>query len=109
MLISINTRVMQKLANDSGLAIRKLGVVMAAKFKQRLSELAAAPSMADIPAHARCHFLIGNKKGLYAVDLIHPYRLIFKPNCVVPPQKEDGGLDLSKVTAIIILSVEDYH
>ncbi|PKN72931.1 MAG: killer suppression protein [Candidatus Cloacimonetes bacterium HGW-Cloacimonetes-3] len=109
MQISFTTRAMQKIANNSKVAVRELGEKNAAKFKQRLLELAAAPSMADIPAHAGCHLLKGDKKGLYALNLKQPHRLIFQPHCEELPLKEDGGLDLSKVTEIIIISVEDYH
>ncbi len=109
MQISFTTRAMQTIANNGKVAVRKLGEKNAAKLKQRLSELVAAPSMADIPAHARCHPLQGDKKGRYAVDLVHPYRLVFQPHGDELPKKDDGGLDVSKVTAIIIQSVEDYH
>ena len=26
----------------------------------------------------RCHPLLNNRKGQYAVDLVHPFRLVFK-------------------------------
>jgi len=43
------------------------------------------------------------------VDLDHPYRLIFVPDHNPVPKREDGGLDWSRVTAVIILGVEDTH
>lgn len=61
-----------------------------------------------LPA-ARLHPLKGDRKGQFAVDAKHPYRLIFESNHDPIPVKEDGGVDLSKVTSVIILEVEDYH
>ncbi len=58
---------------------------------------------------ARCHELLGNRKGELAVDLKHPYRLIFEPANDPIPRKPDGGLDWTQVTAINILEVVDYH
>ena len=45
----------------------------------------------------------------FAVDLVHPYRLVFEPNHKPVPRKEDGGIDTERVTAITILDVVDYH
>ena len=49
------------------------------------------------------------KKGEFAVDLKHPFRLVFHPNHEPIPLKEDGGIDLKLVTSIAIIDVEDYH
>lgn len=57
----------------------------------------------------RCHELKGNRIGTLAVDVKHPYRLIFEPANDPIPRKPDGGLDWAGVTVIRILSVEDYH
>ena len=40
---------------------------------------------------------------------LFPYLLVFVPNHEPMPQKDDTGIDLSKVTAILVLNVEDYH
>lgn len=76
-----------------------------------MAVLQAADTLADVPKIKpdRCHSLTGSKKRQFAVDLKHPYRLVFAPNHEPVPQKYDGGIDLSKVTAILILNVEDYH
>ena len=70
----------------------------------------AAVNLSEVPSQPpdRRHQLKGNKKELFAVDLWHPYRLIFKP--VEPIELlKDGGIDLTKVSDIIIIGVEDYH
>lgn len=90
---------------------REYGTELAEKIKTRVRVLLHAPSLADVPHRPpdRCHQLSGDMKGTFAVDLKHPYRLIFKPADDPVPRKEDGGIDLKAVTSIVILGVEDYH
>lgn len=78
---------------------------------RRLVVLRAAPSLVEVPhlPPERRHELTGQMKGTFAVDLKHPFRLLFKPAHDPVPTLADGGIDLSQVTAIIILGVEDYH
>ena len=69
--------------------------------------LSNAPSLSAVPTVKpdRCHELKGDRAGEYAVDLVHPYRLIFKP--VVQPRSE--AIRKEEVYAIQIIDVEDYH
>ena len=46
---------------------------------------------------------------MFAIDLVHPFRLVFEPNHDPLPRRKDGGIDLEQVTAIKILEVVDYH
>ena len=77
----------------------------------RMAVLRAATCLADVPVQKpdRRHELTGNRKGTFAVDLTPPFRLVFEPADYTVPKKEDGGIDLEKVTSIRILTVEDYH
>ncbi|SEL60616.1 killer suppression protein [Ectothiorhodospira marina] len=82
-------------------------------LQRRLSVLRAARSLGDflppLSGPERCHELTGNRQGQLSMDLDHPYRLIFCPHHEPPPRKQDGGLDWSGVTAILVLAVEDTH
>ena len=53
---------------------------MADKIHQRIDEIGAADTVEMmIQFHiGRCHPLTQNRKGQYAVDLVHPYRLVFE-------------------------------
>ncbi|MBI4829934.1 MAG: type II toxin-antitoxin system RelE/ParE family toxin [Nitrospinae bacterium] len=102
---------LRKICESEPLADRKFGKVRANKLRQRLTELQAAETlemMMRLPA-ARCHALKGDRKGWFAVDLDHPYRLIFEPTRDPPPRRSDGGLDLSRITEITILEITAYH
>jgi proteic killer suppression protein len=102
---------MQKACNSERESVRAWGSLNARKLRQRLAELQATESlegMRKLPA-ARCHPLKGDRVGQFAVNLAHPYRLVFEPANNPVPKKNDGGIDLEKITAITILFVEDYH
>jgi len=89
---------------------KELGKGMARKLGQRLTELKGADVLSDV-SHLpppRCHELT-NRNGVYSVDLEHPYRLLFIPANQPMPLKEDGGIDMSKVTEVEIIDIEDTH
>jgi proteic killer suppression protein len=101
---------MQKLCSSEKVMLKTLGQVQAKKLQQRLAELKAAETLADIPKGPppRCHELSGDRQGQLSVDLVHPQRLMFRPEQPVP-LKDDGGLDWSRVTKIEILEITDPH
>ena len=84
---------------------------LARKIMQRMKELQAAATLADI-SHLpppRCHELDGNRKGTFSVDLSANMRLLFRPSRQPPPTTSDGGIDLARVDAVQIQGVEDTH
>ena len=87
------------------------GDELSGKLKQRLMELRAARSLADISylPPPRCHELSGNKAGHFTVDVKHPYRLLFVPDHNPIPRKTDGGIDRTRITAIEIIDICDTH
>lgn len=111
MEISFKKAKMQKAGNSEKLSTREWGQECGAKIRQRLAELRAAATLADMSTlrAARCHPLHGGRGGEFAVDLKHPFRLVFDIANNPVPKKENGEIDLSKVTAVRILEVVDYH
>jgi plasmid maintenance system killer protein len=109
--ILFQDRKLEKACNNQSLLIRKYGPVCAKLLRRRLDEFRAADNLEVLRSlpQVRCHELKGNREGTLAVDLDHPYRLIFEPANNPIPRKSDGGLDWTKVTAIRVLTVEDYH
>ena len=101
---------LEKIFNSEKLLKKEYGN-QAQKIMLRMQVLRAANCLEDVSVQKpdRRHELSGQKKGIFAVDLKHPYRLLFEPNDKPVPKKTDGGIDLSKVFSIKILSVEDYH
>jgi plasmid maintenance system killer protein len=100
-----------KIVNDQKLLVREYGDRQARLVRRRLDELRDAYNLEDLRSlpQARCHELTGDRAGQLSVDLVHPYRLIITPANEPPPMKPDGGLDWSRVTAVLIIRVEDTH
>ena len=91
--------------------VKQLGAKSAGKLKQRLMELGAAVTLADI-SHlppARCHELTGKEAGTFSVDLEHPYRLLFISADDPIPLLDGGGIDRKQVKEIEIIGIKDTH
>ena len=101
---------LQKDFNDEKELVRTYGR-LCRKIKLRMNVLRAAPNLAFVPTDPpdRCHELIGGRTCTFAVDLIHPHRLVFKPSENPPPRKKDGGIDKERITSITIIEVVNYH
>lgn len=111
MIISFKTKKLEKIFNSEKELIKEYGKKTSRVIMRRMALLRAAIHLGEIPHKPppRRHELTGQRKGEFAVDLDHPYRLVFKPDHDPQPFKEDGGLDLSQIINIKILKVEDYH
>jgi proteic killer suppression protein len=110
-LISFKTKKLQKTCSYAREMQKQLGPAMARKLQQRLMELNAADSLAEI-SHLpppRCHELSNDRAGQFSVDLVHPYRLLFIPADEPVPRRDDGGIDLERVREIEIIEIEDTH
>lgn len=112
--ISFKNKKLAKTFNEGKQLVKIHGQSRAKKIRVRLKALRAAVSLKDFsPPKSppeRCHELTeGKRAGQLSVDLDHPYRLIFIPDHDPVPKIDDGGLDWSQVTAIIILGIEDTH
>ncbi len=96
--ITYKNKKIQKICTDARTAERTYGREMAAKIHQRIDEISAAVSVEMmIQFHiGRCHPLSQNRRGQYAVDLVHPYRLLFEKNGDV-------------IQVVNVLEIVDYH
>ena len=90
MEITYKTRKIEKVCTIASEAEKKYGSEMAAKIHQRIDE-----EMVQFHI-GRCHLLKGNRKGQYAMDLVHPYRLVF--------EKIGNEIQIANVMEIV-----DYH
>ena len=110
MKISFKDRRFAEQCNQQKLLRKKQGPNRARKISQRLAALQAADTLTDMKDFpGRCHELRGDHAGQLALDLDHPYRLIFEADHDPIPRKKDGGLDWTAVSSVCIIGVEDYH
>ena len=111
MEITFRTRKLAKIFNSTTALHRQYNDRMAQTIMRRLAVLKNARALSLVPTTKpeRRHQLTNNRRGQYAVDLIHPYRLVFEAAHEPIPRKENGAIDTDQVTAITIIEVVDYH
>lgn len=109
--ITFRSERLAKAFNSDKNLVREFGSENAGKIRRRMAVLAAAANLEQVSPRPpeRRHELAGERKGQFALDLKHPFRLILAPNHDPLPRRADGGLDLARVTAVTIIAVEDYH
>ncbi len=102
---------LEKTFNSETALKRAFGDRMARIITMRMAMLRQARTLGMVPVTKpdRRHQLEGKRAGQYAVDLVYPKRLVFKPNHNPIPPKKDGGIDTDQVTAITIIEVVNYH
>ncbi|MEH2193525.1 MAG: killer suppression protein HigA [Nostoc sp.] len=106
--ITFADRKLQSLCQQQDLAKQKLGKNCAKKLTARLADLAAVSCVKELFA-GRPHPLKGDRAGEFALDLEGAKRLVFKPDNDPIPISEDESIDWSRVTAVCIVFVGDYH
>lgn len=96
--ITYKSKKIQKVCTDAKTAERSYGKEMAEKIHQRIDEISAADTVEMMIQFriGRCHPLVQNRRGQYAVDLVHPYRLVFEKNG-------------NEIQIANILEIVDYH
>lgn len=98
MRIEYRNRQIRKVCTDATTARKKYGDQVARRIAQRLGEIGASDTVEMmIQFHiGRCHALTGDRQGQYAVDLVHPLRMVFT---------KDGDT----VQVATIEEIVDYH
>ena len=98
MFIKYKTAKIRKVCTDAKTAERTYGREMAIKIHQRIDQITAADSIEMMieKGIGRCHPLKHNRYGQYAVDLVHPYRLVFEKNG-------------EEIQIAVVLEIADYH
>jgi len=103
--ITISDRTLKKVITNSSKLSREYGAENAKKIIQRYNELKNIPNLEMMVKFriGRCHLLKGNLKGKYALDLVHPFRMI------IEPVFDNENRELKSVVSVSIVKMEDYH
>ena len=98
MEVTYKTNKIKKICTDAKVSDLTYGNEMSEKIQMRIAEIEAVDTVEEmIKFHiGRCHPLTNNRKGQYAVDLVHPYRMVF----------EKHG---NKIQVAHIMEIVDYH
>ncbi len=96
--ITYKTRKLKEECTNFSTAKKNHGDSMAVLIHQRIAELNAADSVQMLVKFriGKCHPLVGDRKGQYAMDLVQPYRLVFK-------------LSEEESQVVQVIKIEDYH
>lgn len=108
--ITFANKKLEKLANNFGLAQRKMGNDRATKYHQRLGDMRDVESYNDLQSlPGNFHNLSGDRNGQWSCSLDHPYRLIFEPGVQPVPTNEHGTPVLTEMKIVYIIEIVDYH
>ena len=82
----------------ASVAEKKYGSRMAEKIHQRIDQIEAADTVEQMIQYGigRCHPLHQNRENQYAMDLVHPMRLVF--------EKKGNEIQIAN-----IVEITDYH
>jgi plasmid maintenance system killer protein len=108
--IQFKTEKLAKECNSAKLLLKNQGEARAKAIRRRLDALRAAVVLEDLRnTPGRLHELKGDRKGQFSLDLDGPYRLLFVANHNPVPARSEGGIDWTRITAVMILGVENTH
>jgi plasmid maintenance system killer protein len=120
MLVAIADKKLKRSLENDKERQKRFGHEMAKKIQLRMGVLTAAESLGDFwPPFSppeRCHELKADLDGYYSMDLVHPYRLLFK--ALDKQSKTTGQLELQlldqkqrwqSIKSIVITGIEDTH
>lgn len=98
MEVTYKNAFIRKVCTDAAVAEKKYDTRMAELIQHRISEIQSADTVEEMIQCriGRCHQLYGDRKKQYAVDLVHPQRLIF--------EKKGNEIQIAN-----ILEIVDYH
>ena len=109
--VRFRTRRLQRVFNSHAELVRIYGDRLTHTIEIRMAVLIAAANLGQVPVTRpiRLHGLSGHRRGQFAIDLVHPDRLVLRPDHNPLPSKADGGIDRNAVTAIEIVEIVDDH
>lgn len=108
--VAFATEKLAKVMNSDSKLSQTYGADMAKQIRKRLDDLDAAATLDDMRTlPGRCEELTGDRAGQLSVRVSANDRLIFRPDHDPRPEREDGGLDWTQVTAVEVIEVVDYH
>lgn len=110
MNLTFRTKKLEKLANDYRKCKKILGARRSELLNKRLNDLRVAVTLEDVRyLPGRYHELKENRKGQWACDLDHPYRLVFEPHESPIPVTPDGNYLWIEIKGVEIIEIINYH
>lgn len=113
MEIDIPNNKLRKAIEEDSRRVKTYGADMAKKIAIRMASLRAAENLADFwPPNQlpeRCHELKGELLGVFSLDLVHPFRLLFQPFGIERSLEIDERGWWLKIIHIEVIDIRDTH
>jgi len=100
----------ENLCNNQRLLQRRQGIEIVKAMARRLTDLEAVEVLADmIQLPGKFEEFTGDRAEQFTLRLDRQFRIIFEVGNDPVPRKLDGGIDLTKVTTVIIVEAVSSH
>jgi plasmid maintenance system killer protein len=118
MEVDIPDKKLKRFIEDDAMRRKRFGADMSRKIVIRMAALVAAQSLDDFwPPNQlpeRCHELKGELSGVFSIDLIHPFRLLFRPvelenSSIDKPLVFDNRERWKNINRVEIVDIKDTH
>ncbi len=110
MKIIFRDKKLAKSTKDYRKCCRLMGEKRSKFLALRLNTLRDAATLEEVRnMPGRFHELMGDRKGQWACDLDHPYRLLFRPLETPIPVNKDGQYIWVQILGVEITEIVDYH
>ena len=98
MKVEYKNKKLKKVCTIASVTEKAYSRQMADKIQQRIAELESAETVEELMQFhiGRCHPLHQNRENQYAMDLVHPMRLVF--------EKKGDEIQIAEIVEIV-----DYH
>ena len=109
MTIAFKNARLRALLSDDRRLTKRYGPDMARQVQKRMRQLKDYDNLRLLMAGpGGCHLLTRERAGSFALNLPRGWRLVFEP-AAPPPRLGDGGIDLKRVSSVVITELVDYH
>lgn len=80
MQIVYRSKGLESICTEASATVKRHGTRMAKLIHLRIDQICSFDTveMLTKSGTGNCHSLKGNRKGYYAMDLVHPFRLVFR-------------------------------
>lgn len=104
--IEIHDKKVKKIIEDSDKLIKKIGIEMARKLKQRINEITSIPNFKEYLEYGpgKPHPLTGDLNNMYGIHLNKNYRLVVEP--LVNSRDSNSLVECKNIN---IKGVVEYH
>lgn len=104
MIIAFETKKLRTICEDDMVATKELGQAVADALKERLADVRAAESIADLIVGTPQ--TSGTDESTLTITLTLSAKTVWTPNHVSQPCRDDGRINWDRINRVRLLSIE---